>query len=89
MRVDVRNVLAAVDEARGRIADLEAENDELRGRLRECRRLARAARRDCADAQAKANRDASYWRHLMFAVCGLTGALVCLLHTIAIVWATR
>lgn len=87
--MDIRNIMLAVDEARARIADLEAENDALRGRLKECRRMARAARRDCADAQAKAARDTDYWKHLMIAVCGLTGALVCLLHTIAIVWAAR
>lgn len=85
--MDMEAMLLAVDEARAQIDAARDENERLRGRLRECRRAAREARREAVEAQARAARDAAYWRHLMFAVCALVGALVCLLHTVAIVWA--
>ena len=86
---DIAGAMLAVDEARAQMEALTEENDALRGRLRECRRAAREARREAAEARARAARDGAYWRHLMIAVCALVGALVCLLHTVAICWALR
>ena len=85
--LDIDGIMLAVDEARAEIEAMKDENAALRGRLRESRLEKRRLMGVCAAAQAKADRDAAYWRHMMLAVSGLAVAGVCLIHTLLICWA--
>ena len=79
---DFDAVMATVRAVRDENARLCAEADELRGALKESRRMCRRLRRESAEAQRKAARDVAYWRHLVMASVGLAVAVTCLVHSI-------
>lgn len=79
---DYDAVAAAVSAVREENARLCAEADEMRGALKESRRVCRRMRRECAEAQRKAARDAAYWRQLLVAAVGMAVALTSLLHSV-------
>lgn len=76
---NVRALIAATREENARLC---AEVDELRGRLRESRRVCRNLRRESAEARARASRGEAYWRRLVTAAVCMAVALTCLAHSL-------
>lgn len=75
---NIEEIMAAVDALHGENAALQAEVEQLRGRLWEARRENRRLRKYALRGQ----RDAAYWRQLVAASVGMAVALTCLLHSL-------
>ena len=79
---DFDAVMATVRAVRDENARLCAEADELRGALKESRRMCRRLRMESAEAQRRAARDVAWWRHLLIASVALAVAATCLMHSL-------